>query len=67
VTRRRKTHLDRLARIADQDYDSGRKRYAAIVAARADGFTLQEIADVLGVTRQAVHQLISRWENRAGD
>lgn len=29
------------------------------VAARADGATLQAIADVLGTTRQAVHQQLS--------
>lgn len=41
---------------AEQDFRS------ALVAARAAGATLQQIGDVLGVTRQRVDQLLRREE-----
>jgi DNA invertase Pin-like site-specific DNA recombinase len=38
--------------------------YAAIVSARSKGATASEIADVLGVTRQAVYLRMQRNDNR---
>lgn len=34
--------------------------YAAVLGAREDGLTLEEIGQLLGVSRQAVHQYLRR-------
>jgi DNA-binding CsgD family transcriptional regulator len=40
--------------------EQAKTRRAAVVRLRADGLTLQQIADVWDVSRQRVHQLLER-------
>jgi DNA-directed RNA polymerase specialized sigma24 family protein len=40
------------------------EKYALITVAKTDGATYQEIADVLGVTRQAVSKFMQERETR---
>lgn len=59
--------IKQLARQRDTDRRSAPEELvSAILAARTANppYTLQEIADALGVTRQAVHQLLTRAQER---
>lgn len=38
------------------------QRYQAVMAVIQDGFKVTEVADRLGVTRQAVHKWIARYQ-----
>ena len=39
------------------------QRYQAVMAILQDGWKVTEVADRLGVTRQAVHKWIARYES----
>jgi DNA-directed RNA polymerase specialized sigma24 family protein len=50
---------DTRAAAAAQAREARETRRAAVLAARAEGFTLTEIADILGVSYQRVWQIAS--------
>ena len=51
-----------LRRIADEDNAAPQRRYAAMVDARIEGASWDEIGDALGITRQAAQQFVAQRE-----
>ena len=54
----RQLALERIAKMTESINDIETIRQCAITTARENGATLQQIADALGVSRQAVHSRI---------
>ena len=61
MTRREKA-MARLIRIADEDNAAPQRRYAAMVDARIEGASWDEIGDALGITKQAAQQFVAQRE-----
>ena len=61
---RREKAMARLIRIADEDNAAPQRRYAAMVDARLEGASWEEIGEALGITRQAAQQFVAAQERR---
>ena len=61
---RREKALGRLTRIAGEDNAAPQRRYAAMVDARLEGASWEEIGEALGITRQAAQQFVADRERR---
>jgi len=61
---RREKAMARLLRIADEDNAAPQRRYAAMIDARIEGASWDEIGEALGITKQAAQQFVADRKRR---